>query len=100
MASRPSKRRSGGSGAERTQTERVTFDDDDFTAFLAALYRRFPDEWIALAMGETDPATGLAQGEVLAHDISHAHVFDAGVAHRRAHPEIDVRFFTTAMGRI
>src|SRR5581483_2618418 len=100
MAARPGRRRATVRGARREAPEHVLFDDEDFNTFLDALYRRFPDEWIALAMGETDPETGLTHGEILAHDLSHAHVADVAVAYRRAHPELDVRFFTTAMGRI
>jgi integrase len=100
MAARPGKRRTSVRGEKREAPERVTFNDDDFEAFLDALYRRYPYQWIALAMGETDPETGLTHGEILAHDVDHVRVADVAVAHRRAHPAIDVRFFTTAMGRI
>jgi hypothetical protein len=100
MAARPGRRRSALRGARREAPERVTFNDDDFNRFFWELRRRFPDEWIALAMGETDPETGLTHGEILAHDISHAHVFDEIVVYRRSHPETEVRFFTTGIGHI
>lgn len=100
MANRSRRRHPDGSDAEHPQTERVTFDDDDFNSFLVELHRRYPYEWIALAMGGTDLATGLTQGEILAHGNSHAHVADCARAHLGAHPEIDVRLFTTAMGRL
>lgn len=99
MAAQPGRRRSTARGARRDEPERVTFNDDDFETFLATLYRRFPYQWIALAMGETDPETGLTHGQILAHDVDHVRVADAAVAHQRVHPEIDVRYFTTAMGR-
>ncbi len=100
MAARPGKRRATLRGARREAPEPVTFNDDDFNAFFWALRRRFPDEWIALAIGATDPETGLTHGEILAHDISHSHVFDEIVDYRREYPDTDVYFFTTAIGRV
>lgn len=100
MAARPEKKRSTIRGRQREAPERVTFDDDDFNKFFWQLWRRFPDQWIALAMGEIDPETGQTHGEILAHGVSHAHVFDEIVAFRREDPDTEMRFFTTGIGHL
>lgn len=82
----------------KSDSIRVTFEKDRFLAFVGELSRSHADQWIALLMGEEDPATGLTSGTILAHDLSEDAALRTAVAYHEQHSDATIRFFNTVMG--
>ncbi len=76
----------------------VVFEDADPVAVVRALYKKFPSEWIALHLGETDPVTGLTSGRVIAHHESMAMlVYPLRAFTRKHNGDVEVDLFRTDM---
>jgi hypothetical protein len=52
---------------DKTDTDTVTFRDGEFMQTIQDLYVRFPNEWVAMEIGERDEQTGLRKGQIIAH---------------------------------
>jgi hypothetical protein len=78
-----------------SHTTSIKFHTQDFLSVVTKLHRKYPGEWVALAIGDTDEESGLTVGRLIAHSPAHKGVLQAVSAFRDDDPDTQVRVFST-----
>ncbi|MGI8554168.1 MAG: hypothetical protein ACR2PL_25780 [Dehalococcoidia bacterium] len=95
---RDSERQSEPMGSsEEPRYQSVAFHEDDFMGFVQKLHGTYPDQWVAMIIGSKDATTGLTKGTIVGHASAPASTYQAAREYHKRHPDVTVRFFTTAM---
>jgi len=68
---------------------------DPCTELNDVLTRVYPEQWVAVAVCETDPATGISRGELLAHDWHGGYVTAFIAEYHVRYPNRVIKYFRT-----
>lgn len=89
--------RQSGDPRPESKPQVVTFSDDYFVAMVQRLRRKYPEQWIGIAILENNIAQRMVTGEIVAHTPSPALTLNGIAEYQRQHPGTPVRFFSTEL---
>lgn len=75
----------------------VNFSEDDFVAIVRKLHRKYPAQWVGVAVLEEDLEQRSITGEIIAHSQSQALALERVAEYQSQHSGTAVRFFTTEL---